>query len=508
MLKFIKIIFLITIIFFADSIKAQNDNGRKILREGIEASYSFQLEKANSLFENYIANFPQSPYGYHYISQLHLWYFLGSRSEAERAIYEKYSQIAQEKAEAIEGENDKNAEFHFLLGQIYTLRALNKIFLDERIGALFSSRSAMSEFDAAIEIDSTYYDAYYGIGLFNYVLSFIPSGIRWIISIAGMEADKEKGLENLRIVYEHGNVMKTEAAFHLAQIYADYAADYDSSLVLLNKLTEQYPNNIIFNYEKAVVLIKAQQLTAAEDLLLRFSSSNYKEFSQTKALIFFQLGNVNFLQNRFNEALIYYNNFFNTTSSLDFTGIAHYRMAICYNFLNEKLKSKHELLMAGQGNLDIEQDKFAKNQSLKLFDSWLTEENELLILAHNNLRACKFTRVIDSLNIFLDKYKNQELQYAARICIAEAFIRVDSLNSAFSNLLKIDADNIERKSWIIPYSELLFARYYFAVSDYKKADEFLELANENNEYDYEEEIAAKIINLKRKLTRHLKIDKN
>jgi len=500
--KCISKIFFVSLFLFAELLFAQN-NISKILRKGIEASYSFQLEKADSLFENYIENFPQSPYGYHYLSQLHLWYFLGSRDESERLIYEKYSQIAEKKAEAIEDKNNNNAGFHFLLGQIYTLRALNKIFLDERIGALFSSRSAMSEFDKAIDIDSSYYDAYYGIGIFNYTLSFIPSGIRWIISIAGMDADKEKGLENLRRVYKHGTVMKTEAAFHLAQIYADYSAQYDSSLILLDSLTEIYPKNIIFGYEKSVVLIKNKQLDKAAELLNRISKFNFNKFPQTNALIYFQLGNIYFYQNKFEFAIRYYTKFIEQANSLDFVGIAHYRMAICYYFLNKILKSKHELLLSGQGNEDIEADNYAKEKSIELFDSWMSKERERVIIARNNIRAGNYKAVIDSLKYLKNKKSKTELNKAEAVYLSEAFINIDSIDLAFKILKSINCCDFENEKWIEPYSELLLSKIYYLKSKYKESNELLKMADDNNDYEFKEELSARIINLRKKLIRHL-----
>ncbi len=459
------------------------------------------MKKADSLFFNYIGRFPESPAGYHYLSQLHLWYYLGSRNEAERLIFEKYSQLALRKAEVLLEDNDDNPSVHFILGQIYTLRALGQIFQDKQISALFSSRNAVSEFEKTLDLDSTYYDAYYGIGLFNYVLSFVPSQFQWAITIAGLDADKESGLKNMLIAFRCGKLMKTEAAFQLAQMYSDYLAEYDSSLVLLDELTAHFPNNMIFNYEKSVVLIKSHQLISAERLLKKISVLTYKQFSQTNALSRFQLGNVYFFQNQFKSAIVQYNKFLNQANSLDFTGIAHYRLAVSYYFLKNKLESKHELLLSGQGNTDIEQDKFAKKMSMQLFDKWLSFDRARLIISQNNLRAGDYQAVVDSLQYSINDFSDRELQNAARSYLAEAFIKTDSLNPVFTILKKINVEDIKNETWVIPYSEMLFAEYYYLKENYQKSNEYLKSAVEHNEYDYREGLSARIMNLKRKLNK-------
>ena len=495
----LKQIVILCLFFVSCSIQSQNKNHFSNIQKGIEASYQFQLKKADSLFFDYIGHFPESPAGYHYLSQLHLWYYLGSRDEAERLIFERYSQLALSKAKVLVEDNDDNPNVHFLLGQIYTLRALGQIFQDKQIRALFSSRNAVSEFEKTLDLDSTYYDAYYGIGLFNYVLSFVPSRFQWVITIAGLDADKESGLKNMLIAYRRGELMKTEAAFQLAQMYSDYLAEYDSSLVLLDELTAHFPNNIIFNYEKSVVLIKSHQLVSAEKLLKKISVHKYKQFSQTDALVSFQLGNVYFFQNHFKPAIVQYKKFINQANSLDFTGIAHYRLAISYYFLKNKLESKHELLLAGQGNTDIELDGFAKKMSIQLFDKWLSFDRERLIFTNNNLRAGNYQAVIDSLQYTINAFSDRELKDAARSYLAEALIKTDSLNSAFKILKKINTEDFKNEKWVIPYSEMLFAEYYYLKINYQKSNEYLESAEEHNEYDYKEYLSARIMNLKRKL---------
>jgi len=153
-----KILALVIFVFLCNNFAQQNINN-VTLEKGIEASYKFQLKKADSLFYSIIENYPESPLGYHYLSQLHLWYYLGSRDKAELLIYERYSELAQTRLEIQLNNYDENAELHFLSGQIYLFRALANVFKDDRINALFSSRNAKSEFEETLDIDSTYFDA-------------------------------------------------------------------------------------------------------------------------------------------------------------------------------------------------------------------------------------------------------------------------------------------------------------------------------------------------------------
>ena len=89
-----------------------------LISQGINLSYSFRLEEAEALFSKAMGTAPERPEAYQYTAQIHLWAFLGSKDNSELKIFEKWSDIAVNKAEALLKRNKEDYRINYLLGNI------------------------------------------------------------------------------------------------------------------------------------------------------------------------------------------------------------------------------------------------------------------------------------------------------------------------------------------------------------------------------------------------------
>lgn len=92
------------------------------------------------------------------------------------------------------------------------------------------------------------YDAYLAIGVENYLLSLRPAPERWFLQMTGSEADRQKGIQSLRITAEKGHYLKAYAQVLLA-IAALRDKNTDEAKRLLARLAQQYPKNDLFRVE-------------------------------------------------------------------------------------------------------------------------------------------------------------------------------------------------------------------------------------------------------------------
>ena len=92
------------------------------------------------------------------------------------------------------------------------------------------------------------YDAQLALGVENYVLSLKPAPVRWLLHMAGAEADQQKGLEELRQVADKGDYFKPYAKVLLA-IAALRANDKGEAKRLMEELARQFPKNDLFQTE-------------------------------------------------------------------------------------------------------------------------------------------------------------------------------------------------------------------------------------------------------------------
>jgi tetratricopeptide (TPR) repeat protein len=476
-------------------------NVETLLNKGIELSYNFQLKEAEKVFYKVIEQIPEEPDGYHYIAQLHLWAFIGTRDPGEYLTFLKFSEIAAEKADKKLLENSEDAKTQYLMGMEYFFRSMAHGSNNSPMDAFWASKRSVRYFDKCLRINPEFYDAYFGLGMFEYALSFVPGIFKWALRVTGLNADKETGLNKLKLAFTKGKRIKRQAAFFLGKIYSDYLAEYDSAAIYLKSLQKRYPQNTLVSYQYAIVQIKQKKFKSAEEFLKNLIRLNKKNFVQLKSFAFLRLADIYFWQNKFAFAIKNYDNFLLTTRDIDYSGYASYRVALCYEFLNDREKAKQYFIAAGDGNLDIYEDSYAKIKSEKLLESGLTPESEFIIRMQNNLKIGKYKIVRDSLTSVVDSIKSEDLKGIGYVCLAEASYNLKNFEQTLEYANYVDSLTIQNEGWVVQSSYFWKAKAYYKLNEIAKAREYLLKAENNSEYPLIENLEAEINYLKRRLAK-------
>jgi len=474
-----------------------------LLKLGREYSYQFEFQKAENLYQDLMEKFPNSPYASHYLSQNYLWFYLGSKDSTYKFLYEKYGKIAFNKAEKLYDKDEDDPKLNNLIGHIYLLKSMLYATEGNSMDAFWAIKSSVSYFEDAVELDQNYYDSYLGLGTIKYALSFVPGFLGWAISIAGLSGDKEKGLRFIKIAYDKGSSSKTEAAYHLSKIYTEYNAEYDSAKIYLDYLIEKYPNNILFLYQYAILLIDTRELEKADKILTEIINLNNKKFSQTTSFSIFLKAEITFKQNDFNKAISIYDKFLRTTKSIDYTGLAHLKIGLSYVMLGDSLIAKKYFILARNGNLDIPEDQKAKNDSYLFYDKIFTENDRNIILAENYFASGKYQKSLNTIvEVNISKLDYNSL-IKLKILEAESLLSLDKIKYAESAIENFQDDlRLSSSSFRAEYF-LVLAEIKYAENDYKSSQKYLDLS-----FDYIDESNNKLmrhlVNLKSKLRRKIR----
>jgi predicted negative regulator of RcsB-dependent stress response len=491
--------YICAVVLFLNGFYYAQDGLKKLITSGLNYSYNFDLQKAEEIFNEAIDEYPEYPHGYHYISQLKLWSYLGGKDESELESFLTHSELAKIKGERLFEKNKNDASLSYLLGAIYTLRATANSFNGSSLDAFWAANSAVDYYETTIEIDPEFYDAYLGLGLFNYALSYVPGIFKWAINLSGLSYDKEKGLQFLQIAEKKGKLDQTEAAFHLSKIYTDYVAEYDSASILLKKLISRYPKNSLFHYQYAVLKIKARELNKAEESLLKVIELNHPKFHQTNSLSYFLMGDINFKRNDFTKAVEYYKTFLATTKDIDYTGIANYRIAVSLSMLGDSLESRNRLLLARMGNLDIPDDIYASEKSLRFFETGFSDDFKKVVIAKNNVEAGENEDAFNQLIEIADSIESAEIKGMAYFYLSEAAYGLNKFETSVLYSKKAGEIRYEKEKWVLPYAAYVTAKSNFKMGNYALSRAFLEIAESNNDFQYRDSIEALVNNLTRKL---------
>lgn len=453
----------------AFSSKAQTEG--ELLENGLKYAYNLNIEKADSLFNEVISLFPNSPSGYHYISQNHFWQYLGCKDEAELKIFESFNNLALERAE--DSLKKKEDPFiRFILGSVYMLRAAVSTNLGDSWKAFVNAKNAVSEFEDVLKEEPKFADAYLGLGVFNYALSFVPGLLKFALDITGLDYDRQKALLYLSKAYNQGKFSRDEAAFHLSKVYFEYTGEYSKALGFIDELLKKYPADVLFIYQKALILIEQHKLNEAEALLKRVVELNLPKFTQTTAFSNFLLGDIYFKKNNFAKAVVYFEEYFNSAASLDYLGYANLRCALAYFFLNDEINYRRYIVLAGNGNLDIPEDKFAFEMSERLSGEKPSDKMAEYFIAENLYYAGEYDEVIK----YADSLEMEGRSNASVLLMkAAAFVKSNDFDKALSvNLIK---DNFIF-DWHESFALLIEAEAFFGLNRLSDAERRLELAED------------------------------
>ena len=142
---------------------------------------------------------------------------------------------------------DKNAMFASLLAG--GLHSDWVALIDKRYVASFKEmKASRQEAERLLAADPGYCDAWVAVGVENYMLSIKPLIVRWVLRAAGGQADRDLGIEKLRLTAAKGHYLAPFARLLLA-VAAMREGDAPQARALLTSLAQEFPRNPLFPQE-------------------------------------------------------------------------------------------------------------------------------------------------------------------------------------------------------------------------------------------------------------------
>lgn len=470
-----------------------------LIQQGLDQAYNMELTSAERTFNKVLELRPNSPIGYYHIAQIHFWIYLGSRDPGEYQVFLKFADMAQVRVEKVIDKNPKDFQIKYIAGNLASFRAMAQATNNASVDAFWSCKKAVSYYEETLELNPKFYNAYLGLGLFDYAMSFVPDFLKWAVNLTGLSSDKKRGFNYIKTAFKKGTE-KTEAAFHLSKIYTDYLAEYDSAFILLQSLTSRYPNNTLFLYQYAVSLIKDKQLDRANNMLNRVINLNNKKLPQITALSYYRKGEIYYKKNQFKTAIKNYEKFLDTSREIDFIGFAALNTALCYKQNGKEEEFQKYLQQAKGGNQDIFEDSYAKQKSEKYLSSGITPLELKLIRLKNNLDEGKYKIVYDSLRTKVGKINSREDKAIAYVLLSEAALNIKKYSEAIYFADQIENLKVNSEKYTEVMALLLKAEAKYFSGKRENIEDLLEDADDKNDFEFKDYIQSRIEWLKRRLS--------
>ncbi|MCZ7626509.1 MAG: hypothetical protein C3F12_01660 [Candidatus Methylomirabilota bacterium] len=157
------------------------------------------------------------------------------------------------KAEVRVKQTPEEPDLLLLLGMAWGSKAM----IDSALGNYFAAYEAIRQtkwyLDRCLARQPTRYDAYYGLGLYDYILARVAWYYRPFMHLALPPGDRERGLQELTTASERGATTRMLAKLALLQTYTGIEREFEKARPLADELLRRFPGNPELYFVAALV---------------------------------------------------------------------------------------------------------------------------------------------------------------------------------------------------------------------------------------------------------------
>lgn len=230
--------------------KDQETRTNKLILQGIDAGIRENYELAGKKFKKIISQEPENPAGYFFLGACYQTQMIDLESDfREKVFYQNMEKAIQLSRKRIE--KDKNDIWaHIYLGNAYGAIAVYDAKHKRWWSGLRKGLKAKSAFKKVIELDSTFYDAYLGLGSYHYWASVVTKALRWL---PFFRDERKRGIAEVKLAAEKSLYSKESAKYGLIYIYVE-EKEYDRAIKLAKEMNQEFPESKLFLWPLAEAL--------------------------------------------------------------------------------------------------------------------------------------------------------------------------------------------------------------------------------------------------------------
>ncbi len=180
--------------------------------------------------------------------------------------FEKNVDRAVASAEAwIKGHPD-DPNGYLVLGGAYGMRSRLAVIQNRFLRALVDGRRAIKATRQANKIDPKYYDAYLGIGMWEYYADVFPRFVK-VLGNFFLGGDRLAGIEHLKLAATKGHLVNVAAELLLIEVYTEDrfgAKNPKLALSMIESLRRRYPFSPVFHQIEQVCYYVAGDMDGVE----------------------------------------------------------------------------------------------------------------------------------------------------------------------------------------------------------------------------------------------------
>ena len=261
--------FCLTFVFPAGEAAAevQSDRLHAFLRQGIESSLNLDHTAAISSFQKAVELDPENPTGYAFLALARLFSYemgfdLKERQKSQEEML-RYVGDAVARGEKRIAKNPRDAQscFALIVAKLVTVRLA--IAQRSYLTVARESSNIWNYLEKTRTVDPANYDTYFPMGLLHYHLNHLPGMTRFLSSMIITAGDHDRGLQELELAMQKGDLFRELAQAELASVYINFERQPALALAMTVGLRERFPRNFNFSFSLSAILSELRRFDEA-----------------------------------------------------------------------------------------------------------------------------------------------------------------------------------------------------------------------------------------------------
>lgn len=231
---------------------------------GINGVYSLDFDTAQENISWVFEAYPEHPFA-HFGNAMIAWsryeYEFETSDDAQRKVFEKILDDSIAGIKRWIKANPQDSNGYMGIGALYGLRALFNMRNRNWITSYFAGRKAISNLEKSLKLDPTYYDAYFGLGIYEYFAGTLPSVIKVLAKIVAIKGNPDEGVKFLNLAREKAHFTSDSAKLILIEVQNTRGSKFyapEKSLEYIRQLRAKFPKNPLMHYVEIICLYETK----------------------------------------------------------------------------------------------------------------------------------------------------------------------------------------------------------------------------------------------------------
>ena len=212
-----------------------------MIRQTLAYTLNEDYGKAQQVIERLSRKYPQHPCAT-FFSAATLLAEMSDREHFDNdELFHNLIEQTISHSDDLRDENPKSAWAYYFMGMANFYQALQDTRKGKKLTVLKYGTRGKNLLEKALDLDSTLYDAYFGLGSYHYWGSVKTKGYEWLPLVGD---NREQGLAFLNLAVDSSLFSRDPAKSALARaLYNEHK--YDSAEAMIRELILKYPQGII-----------------------------------------------------------------------------------------------------------------------------------------------------------------------------------------------------------------------------------------------------------------------